>query len=371
MKREYLLGLLFLIFTAVFVYLFYRLIIPFLVPIAWASVFVILFYPLYQRLLRRIHSPGACALIMCLCILLLIIGPLGYLFAMIVSEAADAVAAVNEMYEAGEFDEILRATPPWLEAVKLRLSQYFDISKLNVDELIRDGLDNITGIIFAQTSWLITNATRAIFHFVLMLFTMFYFFRDGAELVRKVKRLVPLPTEQVDRVTEKLRDVIYATMYGGLIVALIQGTLGGILFAAVGIPSALFWAALMFFLSIIPVFGAFIVYIPAGIILILGGSVVKGLLVIAIGTVVISQSDNIIRPYLVAGRTEMHPLLLFFAIMGGVAMFGLLGLVIGPLIAAVFVALVRLLEIRMHTPEDGQSEADSAGAAPPAPTSRP
>jgi len=87
--------------------------------------------------------------------------------------------------------------------------------------------------------------------------------------------------------------------------------------------------------------------------------------------VVISQSDNIIRPYLVAGRTEMHPLLLFFAIMGGVAMFGLLGLVIGPLIAAVFVALVRLLEIRMHTPEDGQSEADSAGAAPPAPTSRP
>ena len=352
MKREYFLVTLFFLIAAIFFYLFYRIIIPFFVPITWAAVLVILFHPLYKKLVGKLRSTNLTSLLMCLMIIVIIIGPITYLFAALVNEAADAVAKVNQMYREGEFDNLLRVDLPWIESVKEKLSQYYDVSKINLDELIKDALDRVTGIIFSQTSWLIANGTKTVFYFILMLFTMYYFFRDGELLMNKIKRLMPISTEQVDKVFAKLRDVIYATMYGGVVVALIQGLLGGILFAVMGIPSAIFWGAIMAFLSIIPLLGAFIVYVPAGIILILGGSYLKGILVIAIGTVVISQSDNVIRPYLIAGRTEMHPLLLFFSIMGGIAMFGLLGVVVGPLVAAVFVTLIKLFEIRLHPSEE-------------------
>ena len=113
----------------------------------------------------------------------------------------------------------------------------------------------------------------------------------------------------------------------------------------------------MAFLSAIPFVGAFVVYIPAGIILMLGGSYVKGIIVIVIGSVVVSQIDNVLRPYLISGRTHMHPLLLFFSIMGGIAMFGLLGLVMGPLIAAAFDTLVKAMEFRLRPDLEGRKSA--------------
>jgi len=364
MKREYFTVTLFFLITAIFFYLFYQIIVPFFVPIAWAGVFVILFHPLYKKLSARLHSPNLAGVLMCILIIVLIIGPVAYLFAALVNEAAAAVAKVNAMYKAGELDNLLQFNIPWLEAVKQKLSQYYDLSKINLNQLVKDALDKTSGIIFSQTSWLIANGTRAIFYFILMIFTMFYFFRDGEMLINRIKRLMPIAREQVDAAFSKLRDVIYATMYGGVVVALIQGLLGGILFTVMGIPSAIFWGAIMAFLAIIPLLGAFIVYVPAGIILMIGGAWVKGLLVIAIGTVVISQSDNVIRPLLIAGRTEMHPLMLFFSIMGGVAMFGLLGVVVGPIIAAIFTVLIKLFESRLHPAEEAPDPADDSLSPP-------
>jgi len=360
MKREYLLVALFLSIAAIFFYLFYRIIIPFFVPITWAAVFVIIFFPLYEWVCKKVKSRGLASLLLCLFIVILIIGPITYLFAALVNEAADAVAKVNAMYKSGQLDKILAIDLPWIDAVKQKLNQYYDLSKINLDELIKDSIDRVTGVIFSQTSWLIANATKTIFYLILMVFTMYYFFKDGAAIVGKIKKLMPISPEQVELTFGHLRDVIQATMYGGVVVALIQGMLGGILFAIVGIPSAVFWGAIMAFLSIIPFLGAFIIYVPAGIILLLGGSYVKGIVVIAVGTFVISQSDNIIRPYLISGRTSMHPLMLFFAILGGIALFGLLGVVVGPLIAAVFVTLLRIFEFKLHPetePEVGEEPA--------------
>lgn len=348
MKREYLLIALFFLIAGVFLYLFYRIIIPFFAPITWAAVFVIIFFPLYEWVCKKVKSRRLASALLCFFIIVLIIGPITYLFAALVKEAADAVAKVNAMYKSGQLENILAINLPWIDAVKEKLNQYYDLSRINLDELIKDSIDKVTGIIFSQTSWLITNATRTVFYFILMIFTMYYFFKDGEAIIRKIKRLMPIPPEQVELTFGHLRDVVQATMYGGVVVALIQGLLGGILFAIVGIPSAVFWGAIMAFLSIIPFLGAFIIYVPAGIILLLGGSYVKGIVVIAVGIVVISQSDNLIRPYLISGRTAMHPLMLFFAIMGGIALFGLLGIVVGPLIAAVFVTLLRIFEFKLH-----------------------
>ncbi len=351
MKREYILVSLFFLIAAVIFYLFYQLIVPFFIPIAWAGVFAILFFPLYEKLLPLVRYRGLSSLIVCALIVILIIGPVTYLFVALVSEAANAVAKVNAMYKSGELQQMLSIDLPWIEAAKEKLSKYYDLSKINLDQIIKQSMESISGVILNQTSWLITNATRLVFYFVLMIFTTYYFFKDGEFIIHKTKRLMPLNPDQIERTFKQLQEVIQATMYGGVVVAMIQGLIGGILFAIVGIPSAIFWGAIMAFLSIIPFVGAFIVYIPAGLILIIGGSYVKGLIVIIVGTVVISQVDNVLRPLLISGRTSMHPLMLFFTILGGIYIFGLLGIVLGPLIAAVFITLLKIFEFKLH-PDD-------------------
>jgi predicted PurR-regulated permease PerM len=362
MKREYFLITLFFLICAIFFYLFYRLIVPFFAPIVWAAVFAILFFPMYEKLLTKLKTRGGASLLTSLFIIIMIIGPVTYLFVMLVNEATDAVTRVNNMYQTGQLKTLVPDLP-WLGTIKDKLGQYYDLSKINLEDIIKEAINKVSGVLVSQTTWLIANGTRAVFYFGLMVFTMFYFFKDGEAIINKVKRLMPLPPEQINSTFNQFRDVIQATMYGGVVVALIQGVLGGILFAIVGIPSAVFWGAIMAFLSLIPLVGAFLVYIPAGVILILSGSYIKGLVVILVGTLVISQVDNIIRPYLIAGKTSMHPLLLFFAILGGIAMFNLLGIVLGPLIAAVFVTLIKIFEFKLH-PDDEGEELSSGDSAP-------
>ncbi|MEW6413552.1 MAG: AI-2E family transporter [Candidatus Zixiibacteriota bacterium] len=352
MKREYILVSLFFLIAAIVFYLFYQLIVPFFAPMAWAGVFAIIFFPLYEKILSKVKSKGLASLLMCIIIIVLIIGPIAYLAVALVGEAASAVAKVNAMIKSGELEQLLAFNFPLADTIKEKLSPYYDLSKINLDQMIKQSIESISGVILNQTSWLITNTTRLVFYFALMIFTMYYFFKDGELIINKTKRLMPLTPNQINVTFRQLHDVIQATMYGGVVVALIQGLIGGILFAIVGIPSAVFWGAIMAFLSIIPFVGAFIVYIPAGIILIIGGSYIKGIIVIAVGTVVISQVDNVLRPILISGRTSMHPLLLFFTILGGIYLFGLLGVVLGPLIAAVFVTLLKIFEFKLHPEEE-------------------
>jgi predicted PurR-regulated permease PerM len=358
MKRDYFLISLFFLISAVIFYLFYQLIVPFFVPICWATVLTIIFFPLQERLARRIRHPNLLALLMCTLIIVLIIGPITYLFVAIVYEAAGAVAKVNEWYNTGQLNELFDFDIPLLNTAKEKLAPYYDISKINLDEFVKDAINKVSGAVVNQTTWLVANGTKSVFYFGLMIFSMFYFFRDGEKMVAQGRRLLPLTPSQIETAFTQLREVIQATMYGGLAIALLQGLLGGILFAFLGIPSAVFWGAIMAFLALIPLVGAFIVYIPAGIILILGGSIVKGIVVISFG-ILVSQVDNIVRPLLISGRASMHPLLLFFAILGGISLFGLLGLVVGPMVAASFIILLKIFEMRLHPEEEPAIETES------------
>ncbi|MBD3332859.1 AI-2E family transporter [candidate division GN15 bacterium] len=348
MKREHLLVALFMVIAAVFVYLFYQIMVPFFVPIIWAAILAILFYPPYSWVLGKVKRKGLASIIMCILIVIVIIGPATYLFVALVNEAGDAVREVNAMYRSGELDEILSFRIPGIDTLRDKLGQYYDLSNFNLEDLIKDAIDKVSSVILNQTSWLIANGTKAVFFFILMVFTLYFFFKDGESIIRRIKRLMPLTINQTNVTFGQLRDVIQATMYGAVVVALVQGVLGGVLFALVGIPSAVFWGAIMAFLSVLPMVGAFIVYVPAGIILILSGSYIKGIIILFAGTVIISQIDNVLRPLLIAGRTSMHPLMLFFAVMGGIAVFGLLGVVLGPLVAAAFITLLKILEFRLH-----------------------
>jgi len=356
MKREHFLISLFFLITAAILTLFYQIIVPFFVPITWAAVFATIFYPLYEKLLARVKRKGLTAVTMCILIIVLIIGPVTYLFVAVVYQAAGAVTKVNELYNSGELNQWLDFDIPMWQAAREKLSQYYDISQIKFDEIAKDAINKVSGVVLNQTTWLVANATKAVFYFGLMIFAMFYFFRDGEKIIAKIRRLLPLSTSQIETTFRELRDVIQATMYGGLVIALIQGILGGILFVVMGIPSPIFWGAVMAFLALIPIVGASIVYVPTGLILILSGSAVSGIVVIGVGTIVISQVENVVRPLLISGKTSLHPLLLFFTILGGIALFGLLGIVVGPMIAAAFTILLRVFEMRLHPNETTDEE---------------
>jgi predicted PurR-regulated permease PerM len=354
-KREHFaLAIFFALAVGIF-WLTYRLVAPFLVPICWAAVFAILFYPLYRRLAKRVKRDSLASILMVLLILVLIIGPMTYLGLALVDEAVSAIARVNDLYSSANPKALVPIDIPWLETIKVKLSPYFDVSKINANEVIKQTIDNIGGLIVNKTASFVGNVTKAVLLFLMMLFTTYYFFKSGPAIVHKIKRLVPLGQDKTDDFFNKLRDIIYATMYSGVAIALIQGLLGGLLFHFVGIPSALFWGAIMAFLSILPFIGAFIVYIPAGLYFIFNGSPLKGMIVIGVGAIIVSQVDNFLRPYLVAGKTSMHPLVLFFSMTGGVTVFGLLGLVVGPLLAAAFLSLLDVFEQKLHR---GEVQAD-------------
>ncbi len=348
MKREYILTALFFLIVAVFFYMFYQLMIPFFTPIAWAAILVIVFYPVYSWLSIRIKSPWLASLVACILLCIIIIGPAIYLLAALVGEAANAVQLVNDAYKSGNLKEYLTLNIPFFDAVKNKLTDYPQLADVDFETIIKDAVTTITKAIGSQATTVIANITKTVFYFALMLFTMFFFFRDGDQIVEFLKKVTPLKRDQVRILYSHMKQVIEGTMYGGLVIALIQGILGGLLFAIVGISSPVLWGSVMAFLAFIPVVGPSLVYIPAGIILFLSGSPIKGIIILVVGFG-ISQTDNFLRPHLFAGKTEMHTLLLFFSIMGGIILFGLLGIVLGPLIAAVFLSLLKVFEVSINS----------------------
>jgi len=364
MKKEYFFITIFFAVVVISFYLFYRLLLPFLVPICWAAVFAIIFYPLYDKLGHRLKSKNLRALILTALIVVLIIAPATYLGVALVQEAVVMFEKFKVWVDSGQLDKFIDfKSSPLYAVLENRLSEYVDLSQLDLKVIIENSLKSVSKIALSQTTNILANAGAVMFDFGLMVFFMFFLFRDGDKLFHHIKSVIPMKPEQAHATVMHLKRVIESTMYGGVVVALIQGLLGGLLFMIMGLPSPVFWGAVMAFLSFIPILGAFLVYIPAGLILIFSGAYVKGILIIGIGTVVVSQIDNVLRPLLVSGKTGMHTMLLFVSIMGGINLFGLLGIVLGPFIAAVFVSMFDIF--RMKLAENGELPHQQENSAPP------
>lgn len=174
---------------------------------------------------------------------------------------------------------------------------------------------------------------------IVMFFTLYYFLVGGRDLVKKIMYLSPLRDSHEKLLIERFISISRATMKGTLVVGLVQGSIGGITFALVGVPSAIAWGVVMVFLSLIPMFGTSLIWFPAGIIMLLIGNIWQGVVILAVGLGIISIIDNFLRPELVGKDTQMHPLVVFFATLGGISLLGFLGFVMGPIIVALFLTL--------------------------------
>jgi predicted PurR-regulated permease PerM len=327
-----------LVATVIALYLCWLMLRPFVGVIAWAAVLVIVFYPVHKRIRTKLGKPALSALVSCVLVILVILIPVALITLAVVNELSGAMqnlqAAVNY---------VLSPDSRFVGPVLNWLGKYIDVGKLRSDEYLLQQLRNISGVIAGQTLGFIGGLISVIVQMFFVIFTMYYFFKDGERMLAAIYDLLPLEPHQSKAILTRTREVIDASVYGVISIAIIQGLLGGLAFWILGLPSAIIWGVVMAFLSMIPMLGSFIVWVPAAIFLAVTGHWMKAILLVLWGALVIGSIDNFLRPMLIGSRTKLHELLIFFAVLGGLNVFGVLGVVLGPVVVAMALALMHVI----------------------------
>jgi predicted PurR-regulated permease PerM len=224
------------------------------------------------------------------------------------------------------------------------LQTRFGIETLRSQEFLVDQLKRSSEFLLGFSWSLLGNVVSGVVKAFFVLFTMYYLFRDGERIVQRLPAALPLEIEQGEALIVRVQEVVSASVYGVVTIASLQGLLGGIAFWLLGIPSPILWAVLMTFVCMIPVAGSFLVWLPLSIYLIATGHWTKALLLILWGALVVSTVDNFLRPKLIKNQTKLHELFVFFSVLGGISVFGLLGIVLGPVVLAITLGLLQTFQ---------------------------
>ncbi|HYT66799.1 MAG TPA: AI-2E family transporter [Vicinamibacterales bacterium] len=318
---------------------------PFFNVLLWAAVLCVVFYPMHRRILTRTGKPSLAAALSTLLVVLLILLPVTAVTVAVVRELSSSAAAFQATDHAW-------TVPPGAARALDFVGRYVDIDRETARTFIAERMQTWGAALAASTLVVVGGAVGAVVQTLLVIFTLFYFFRDGERITHAAYEMVPLQRVQWQDIITRTRDVIGATVYGVLAISAIQGLLGTFIFWALGLPSPLLWGVVMFFLSMIPMAGAFLVWVPAAIYLALIGAYVKAGILVIWGVLVIGSIDNILSPRLVGRRASLHELLIFFAVLGGLQVFGVLGLVLGPVVVAMTLALIEMVRQAGHPPSE-------------------
>jgi len=343
-------GLL-LLATAAFI----LVLMPFATEVMWSIVAAIVFSPLNRRILQRLpNRPALAAAITLLSIIVIVVVPLFFLIFLLIGQASRVYRSISsgEVDFEGSFRRSQERLPDWAQDFLGRWGVGdFDalIARLQVDAAAR--LQSLIDHAF-QIGQNVLGFLLGIF---VSLYLSYFLIRDADRIARWLDETVPLPTHLRAMLGQRLVLVVRATIKGSLVVALVQGAIGGIVLALLGIPASALWAVAMAFLSLLPSIGTGIVWIPLAIYLLATGAVLKGLILIFCGIFVIGLVDNVLRPILVGRETHMPGYVVFTTTLGALALFGFNGLLVGPLIAVLFLALwdvyknLRQAEVRAQT----------------------
>lgn len=317
---------------------------PFANVILWATVLAVVFYPMHKRIRSRFKSPTGAAAASTLLVVVLILLPVTFITIAVVRELSGAADSLQEGVQQFSGPSI-----PGVQWVVDRLRGYVDIDPVAAQKFVASRMQVWGAALAGSTIVVVGGAVGAIVQTALVVFTLFYMFRDGERIRYALYDMLPLQRVQMHDITVRTREVIAATIYGVLVISAIQGTLGTFIFWLLGLPSPLLWGVVMFFLSMIPMAGAFLVWAPAALFLAFTGAYVKAGLLVVWGVLVIGSIDNFLSPRLVGKRASLHELLIFFAVLGGLEVFGILGLVLGPVVVALTLALIEMVR-QAHRP---------------------
>jgi predicted PurR-regulated permease PerM len=329
---------------------FFNMIKIFLIPMILAAVFVVLFYPLYGWFLKVSRNrKSLSSLVCCLVLLLGLLMPVFVIANLVSGEAINfyqnAEQKVEELIQQGN------------ESLLKNIKEHKLIKKLHLDKI--DWQASIQESIKAAATLLATVINKAskgtfqlLVNLFLTFFAMYYLFRDGDKLIQRLKYLSPLADKYKEELFTRFISVSRATIKGTVVVGLIKGFIGGFTFWIFGISSPILWGVVMAILSIVPMLGAWLVMYPAALIMMLMGHIWQGVALFLISAVIISSVDNILQPRLVGRSSGLHDLLIFFSTLGGISMFGVMGFIVGPIVAALFVSILDVYSIEFKSQLD-------------------
>jgi len=334
-SRAHVHTLVMLAITLIALYLCFRMLMPFLSALAWALALAVLVLPLHRRLEARIKSANLVAAISVLVAALIVVVPVVLVTSSIMREAVDGAGQVQTQVTSGEWRSLLVEHP--------RLTALVDVIALEID--IPGTVTVASGTLTEIAGKIVKGSLQQAVELLLTFYLLFYFLRDRRAAMNSMRFLSPLSSAQMASLFDRVGATLHATLYGTFSVAMVQGTLGGLMFWALGLPSPLLWGVVMGLLAIVPVLGAFLIWIPAAVFLLLTGHPLQALILAAWGTVVVGGIDNLLYPMLVGNRLHMHTVLAFISIVGGLLVFGASGLILGPVILT---ATTVLLEVWRH-----------------------
>lgn len=311
-------------------YLCYLLVAPFLSSVVWALSLAVLFLPLQRWMESKLKRPGVAALVAVLVVGLMVVVPATFLAQRLLTQVTAGAQLIEKKVDSGEWRRALEVQP--------RLAPLVDKMERQLD---------LPGIVKTFTRWLSNTAGAIVKGSMVQVigigitfYLFFFFLRDRGAALQALRSLSPLPEAEMDRLLERVGDTIYATLYGTLAVSSLQGLLGGLMFWWLGLSTPLFWGVVMALLAVVPVLGAFIVWIPAVLFLALEGSWGKALILTLWGIFIVGTIDNLLRPILVGKRLKLHTVVTFMSVVGGLLMFGPAGLVLGPVVLTVTMVLL-------------------------------
>lgn len=343
-SRAHVHTLVMLAITLIALYLCFRMLMPFVSAVAWALGLAVLVLPLHQRLEARIKSVNLVAAISVLVAAVMVVVPVILVTSSIVREAVDGAGHVQAQVVSGDWRGLIVQHP--------RVTALIDWIGLEID--IPGTVTVASGTLTEIAGKVVKGSLQQAVQLLLTFYLLFYFLRDRRAAMKWIRFLSPLSKPQMANLFERVGATLHATLYGTFSVAIVQGVLGGLMFWALGLPSPLLWGVVMGLLAIVPVLGAFLVWIPAAAFLLLTGHPLQALILAVWGTVVVGGIDNVLYPILVGTRLHMHTVLAFFSIVGGLFVFGAAGLILGPVILT---ATTVLLEAWRHP------DANAAGAS--------
>lgn len=325
-------ALVLIVVTGAGVYFCYLLAKPLFPALAGALALAVLFAPLHRRIESKVRHPNLAAMLSILVIAVVVVAPAVFVADRIIGEASRVAGSMNTMVESGSWRDILEDRPRLAPAGRW-VEQYFDVP----------------GVLETTASWLTDLATAFVrgsilqlIGVILVFYMLFYFLRDRSAALDSFRSLSPLSKADMNRLFGEIFNTVHATVYGTFAVAAVQGILGGLMFWWLSLPEPLLWGVVMGLLAVVPVLGAFVIWIPAAVFLALAGSEVKAVLLTIWGALVVGGIDNLLYPILVGRRLKMHSIVAFVSIIGGLLVLGPSGLILGPV---VFTVTRVLLEI--------------------------
>lgn len=310
---------------------------PFLTTLVLAAILVTGTYPLYEWILKKVHGKKRLAAGLVSLSIGIIFSVVFFVFIILLSqEAVSTYQGFESWIRSGRFN---------LNELTAKASKYFGIPSVDLVSSITQAAQAFSGSLVEQSTNLIKSIVWLILNFFLLVFAMYFFFKDGVFIVESIEKIIPLPKHFGTEIFQKFRQVSLAMLYGVFLTAIVQGILGGIGLAVAGIQNPIFWGTVMAFFGMLPIGGTGIVWLPASLILIAGEHYAAGVGLLIWGSLIVAFVDNLIKPFIISRQTKTYPLATFLVVLGGLMVFGLKGAIIAPMVLAALVSLIHIYQL--------------------------